>query len=318
MGEVLEKIDEVLAPHLYPLREDGGDPRLCPNCGKGRLSLRTARSGGAFIGCSSYPECRFTRPLSAPNGEAAAIDGKLLGEDAGEPVTLRAGRFGPYVQRGEPSEAAPKPPRASLPKGWAPESVDLTRALALLALPRPVGNHPEDGGLIEAGIGRYGPYVKHGASYANLPDADEVFSIGMNRALEVLAQKAARGPGRGGAAAAALANLGEHPEGGEVVVMPGRYGPYVKWGKINATVPKGLQPEALTLAEALPLLAERAAKGGKAKAPRARAAAKPKPAAKPKSGAKPKPAAKPKAEAKPKATPRRKTASGTEASPPET
>lgn len=312
MSEVLEKIDEVLSPHLYPIREDGSDPRLCPLCGKGRLSLRTARSGGAFIGCNVYPECRYTRPLSAPNGEAAAIDGKILGEDDGAAITLRAGRFGPYVQRGEASEELPKPPRASLPKGWAPESIDLERALALLNLPRPIGTHPEDGALIEAGIGRYGPYIKHGATYANLKDAEEVFTIGMNRALEVLAQKAARGPGRG-AATAALANLGAHPEGGEVVVMPGRYGPYVKWGKINATVPKDMVPEALTLAEALPLLAERAAKGGKGKTAKPKAAAKPKPKAaakpkpKPKAAAKasatpkPKPAPKPKAKAKPKA-----------------
>ncbi|SOC12284.1 DNA topoisomerase I [Phaeovulum vinaykumarii] len=260
--DVLEKIDEVLAPHLYPPREDGSDPRLCPGCGKGRLNLKTARSGGAFIGCSNYPECRFTRSLSAPaDSAAAALDGKMLGQDAGEDITLRIGRFGPYVQKGEATADEPKPPRASLPKGWAPETIDLERALALLALPRRVGEHPEDGAPVEAGIGRYGPYVKHNSTYANLPEVDEVFTIGMNRAVEVLAQKAARGRGR--ATAEPLRALGEHPDGGKIAVMAGRYGPYVKWEKVNATLPRGVEPEAVTLEEALALIAEKASKGGK-------------------------------------------------------
>jgi len=290
--EVLETIDEVLAPHLYPPREDGGDPRTCPACGAGRLSLRTARSGGAFIGCSNYPECRYTRPLSAPNGEDEGAglgpDGQLLGhDDDGQPVTLRTGRFGPYVQRGEATAEESKPPRASIPKGVDLDAVDLAYALKLLSLPRLVGQHPEDGQPVEAGIGRYGPYVKHGRVYANLPEAGEVFEIGMNRAMEVLAQKAARG-GRG-AVAAPLRELGEHPDGGPVQVMAGRYGPYVKWGRINATLPKGMEPETLTLETALSLVAEKAAKGGKAKRPKAaaKAPAKKKAAAKPK-----KPAAK--------------------------
>nr|HMQ42653.1 type I DNA topoisomerase [Paracoccus sp. (in: a-proteobacteria)] len=186
IGEVLTAIDEALAPHLYPPRADGGDPRECPLCHQGRLNLKTARSGGAFIGCDRYPECRFTRPLSAPDGEEAVGD-RVLGEDAGEEISLKNGRFGPYVQRGEATEDVPKPPRASIPKGWDAAALDLEKALALLALPRPIGNHPEDGELVEAGIGRYGPYVKHGKKYANLPDVDEVFTIGMNRAVEVLA-----------------------------------------------------------------------------------------------------------------------------------
>ncbi len=277
ISEVLEKIDEVLAPHLYPARPDGSDPRSCPVCGNGRLNLKTARSGGAFIGCGNYPECRYTRPLSAPgDGEAQALDGKVLGEDGGEQITLRVGRFGPYVQKGEATAEVPKPPRASLPKGWAPEGITLERAVMLLDLPRPIGPHPADGALVEAGIGRFGPYVKHNSTYANLPDAEEVFTLGMNRAVEVLAQKAARGAGRG-ATAAALKDLGEHPEGGAVQVMPGRYGPYVKWGKVNATLPKGTEPEAMTLEEALPLLAAKAGKGGKKAAPKKAA---PKPAAK--------------------------------------
>ncbi len=297
IGEVLTTIDEVLAPHLYPPRADGGDPRACPSCGAGRLSLRTSRTGSAFIGCSGYPECRYTRPLSAPAGDGAAGDERLLGHDDGQPVTLRAGRFGPYVQKGEASAEAPKPPRASLPKGWTPASVTLERALALLALPRLVGTHPEDGAPVEAGIGRFGPYVKHGAVYANIPDAEEVFTIGMNRAIEVLAQKAARGP-RAGAAAAALRDLGAHPDGGAVQVMAGRYGPYVKWGKVNATLPKGTEPETIDLDTALALIA---AKGGKPKAKAAHKSAKPDAGARPTAAAKAKPAAKAKAGAKPKA-----------------
>ncbi|WP_343116013.1 type I DNA topoisomerase [Ostreiculturibacter nitratireducens] len=275
ISEVIEKIDEFLAPHLYPPRPDGNDPRACPVCGSGRLNLKTARSGGAFIGCSNYPECRYTRPLSAPGGdEGAALtaDGKLLGHDEnGQPITLRTGRFGPYVQRGEATEAEPKPPRASLPKGWSPDSIDLERALMLLNLPRQIGPHPSDGEPVEAGIGRYGPYVKHGRIYANLPEVEEVFTIGMNRAVEVLAQKAGRGAGN---AQTPLKELGEHPsEGGPVAVMSGRYGPYVKWGKVNATLPKGMEPEAVTLEEALKLIEEKATKGGKGRTRTAKAKA---------------------------------------------
>ncbi|RWR29023.1 type I DNA topoisomerase [Sinirhodobacter populi] len=273
--EVLDKIDEVLSPHLYPPRPDGSDPRICPVCHQGRLHLKTARSGGAFVGCGNYPECRYTRPISAPDGEGtAALDGKVLGVDEGLDVTLRVGRFGPYVQKGEATAEQPKPPRASLPKGWAPEAMDLEKALALLSLPREIGLHPEDGVAVEAGIGRFGPYVKHGSTYANLPDVEEVFTVGMNRAIEVLAQKAARGPGRG-AAAKPIKELGEHPDGGPIQVMPGRYGPYVKWGKVNATLPKDVEPEDVTLEIALPLIEAKASKGGKKKAPTAK-----KPAAK--------------------------------------
>jgi DNA topoisomerase-1 len=272
IGEVLERIDEFLAPHLYPPREDGSDPRTCPTCGQGRLGLKTARSGGAFIGCSNYPACRYTRALSALNGEETGAAERLLGEDGGAEIWLKAGRFGPYVQRGEATEEAPKPARASLPKGWSPEAMDLERALTLLNLPREIGPHPDDGEMMEAGIGRYGPYVKHGKVYANLPEVDEVFTIGMNRAVEVLAQKTARGSRS--AAPAALRDLGEHPGGGKVEVMAGRYGPYVKWGKVNATLPKDVAPEAVTLDQALELLAAKAGKAGGKKSPAKKAAAK--------------------------------------------
>jgi DNA topoisomerase-1 len=267
--DVLEKITEALGPHLFPPREDGTDPRLCPNCGVGRLSLKTARAGGAFIGCSNYPNCRFTRPMGppgAPDENAIPPDGKLLGAAPdGEAVTLRDGRFGPYVQKGAPTEAMPKPPRASVPKGMAPEAVDLAKALDLLALPRHVGDHPEDGAPVEAGIGRYGPYVRHGRTYANLDDADEVFTVGMNRAVELLAaKKAGGGRGRRGAPPPPLRELGAHPEdGAPLQVMEGRYGPYIKWGKVNATLPNEADPKTIDFAAALALVNDKAAKGGK-------------------------------------------------------
>ena len=286
--EVLDKINEVLEPHLFPVTPEDPEPRRCKACGTGRLSLRTARSGGAFIGCSNYPECRYTRPLAGDaDGELATLDGKALGADpAGQPVTLKKGPYGFYVQLGEPVDKE-KPKRASIPKGMDPAAIDLARALELLALPRLVGAHPEDGEPVEASIGRFGPYVKHGKTYANLKDPEEVLTIGMNRAMEILAQKASRGAGR--ATAKPLRELGEHPDGGPVAVYEGRYGPYVKWGKVNATLPKETAPEALTLDAALALIA--------AKAPAKKKSAKPaakKPAAKaaPKAAGKKAPAGK--------------------------
>ncbi len=281
ISEVLDKIDEVLEPHNFPPREDGSNPRSCPNCGNGRLSLKTARSGGAFIGCSNYPECRFTRPLTAPNGEEAGmVDGKVLGMDDGDEISLRNGRFGPYVQRGEPTEEVPKPPRASLPKGWDAAELDFGKALMLLNLPREIGKHPEDGEPVEAGIGRYGPYVKHGRVYANLSEVDDVFTIGMNRAVEEIAKKASRGRGAR-AAAKPLKELGDHPNGGPIAVMDGRYGPYVKWEKVNATLPKGIEPADVTPEMALEMIAEKAAKkGGRKKAAAKKPAAKKKAAKK--------------------------------------
>ncbi len=274
IGEVLTKIDDFLAPHLYPLRADGSDPRQCQVCGTGRLHLKTSRSGGAFIGCGNYPECRYTRPISGGE-DAGGVDGKVLGEDAaGNPISLRSGRFGPYVQRGEATEAQPKPDRASLPKGWGADTLTLERALDLLGLPRLVGPHPETGDPVEAAIGRFGPYIKHGSTYANIPDVEEVFTIGMNRAMEVLALKAAGRRG-GNAPVGPLRSLGEHPSGGEIQVMPGKYGPYLKWAKVNATLPKEVEPEAVTLDEAVAILAEKAGKTGKSKAPARKAAAKP-------------------------------------------
>ena len=261
--EVLDVLDDALASQLYPPREDGSDPRICPKCGNGTLHLKSSRTGG-FVGCGNYPECTFTRPIS---GEIDESSDRLLGEDAGDEIFLKSGRFGPYVQRGEATKEASKPPRASLPKGWAPAEMDLERALMLLNLPRKVGPHPEDGEMIEAGIGRYGPFVKHGRTYANLKEVDDVFTIGMNRAVEELAKKASRGSAR--TAATPLKELGEHPtDGGPVNVMDGRYGAYVKFGKINATLPKDVKPEDVTIDMAVQLIAEKAAKGGAKKGKR--------------------------------------------------
>ena len=260
---VLDVLDDALAPQLYSPREDGTDPRVCPKCGNGTLHLKSSRTGG-FVGCGNYPECTFTRPIS---GEIDESSDRLLGEDAGDEIFLKSGRFGPYVQRGETTKEAPKPPRASLPKGWAPAEMDLERALMLLNLPREVGPHPEDGEMIEAGIGRYGPFVKHGRTYANLKEVDDVFTIGMNRAVEELAKKASRGSAR--TAATPLKELGEHPnEGGPVNVMDGRYGAYVKFGKVNATLPKDVKPEDVTMDMAVQLISEKAAKGGTKKGKR--------------------------------------------------
>jgi DNA topoisomerase-1 len=257
--EVLDVLDDALAPQLYPNKEDGSDPRKCPKCENGQLHLKSSRTGG-FVGCGNYPECKFTRPISGEPDETAE---RLLGDDNGDEIFLKTGRFGPYVQRGETSEDNKKPPRASLPKGWAASDVDLDSALKLLSLPREIGAHPEDGQIIEAGIGRYGPFVRHGRTYANLKDPEDVFNIGMNRAVEELAKKVLSGNSRG-ATSKALKELGEHPDGGGLVnVMDGRYGPYIKYAKINATIPKEKDPEKITMEEAVSLIAEKAAKGKK-------------------------------------------------------
>ncbi len=292
--EVLDTLNEALGPLAFPEKEDGTDPRICPTCGGGQLSLKVGKFG-AFIGCSNYPECKFTRQLGVDGlqeSQAADEGPKVLGRDpeTDEEISLRTGRFGPYVQRGEGKEIK----RASLPKGWAPDTIDYEKALQLLALPRVVGLHPESGKEIKAGIGRYGPFVLHEGMYANLEAVEDVFTIGLNHAVTVIAEKIATGGARRGGATS-LKDLGEHPElGGPIAVMDGRYGPYVKHGKVNATLPKDKDPQEVTIAEAVELIAARAAKGGKK--PRKKAAPKKKPAAK-KATAK-KPAAKKKAPTK--------------------
>jgi DNA topoisomerase-1 len=283
VADVLDALNELLAAHVFPDKGDGSDPRACPSCGAGRLSLKLGKFG-SFIGCSNYPECRYTRQMQASGAEGDGSDGpggdgtKVLGTDpdTGLEVTLRSGRFGPYVQLGE----GEKPKRSSLPKGWSAASIDLEKALRLLSLPREVGLHPETGKPITAGLGRFGPFVLHDGTYANLPSADEVFDVGINRAVTLIAEKKAGGRGR--STPAALKELGEHPTlGGPITVRDGRYGPYVAHEKVYATLPKGMDPQAVTLEIAVALVAEKAAKSP-AKATRAKPApktAKAKPAA---------------------------------------
>jgi DNA topoisomerase I len=255
IGDVLNALDELLGPHIFPPRPDGTDPRQCPTCGTGRLSLKLGKFG-AFIGCSNYPDCRYTRALAAPGNGGTENDVKVLGEDpaTGFEVTLRGGRFGPYVQLGEQTNGE-KPKRTPLPKGVAPDAVDLQRALALLSLPRQIGKHPETGEPIVAGLGRYGPYVQHGKIYASLEPGDDVLNVGLNRAVTLIAEKQLRG-GRGRRFGADPGrSLGEHPvKRGPVVAKNGRYGPYVSHNGVNATLPPDKTPETVKLDEAVALL----------------------------------------------------------------
>jgi DNA topoisomerase I len=272
IGQVIDALDAMLAPHLFPPRADGVDPRVCTTCGTGRLSLKLGKFG-AFIGCSNYPECKFTRPFSVPGADGVEDTGtRPLGRDPnGVEVTLRNGRFGPYVQLGEAAEGE-KPKRASLLRGTDPAAVDLEMALKLLSLPREVGRHPESGEPIVAGVGRYGPYIQHGKTYANIETGDDVFNIGLNRAVTLIAEKIAKGP-RGRFGGDPGRSLGDHPDkGGGVLVKNGRYGPYVTHDGVNATLPSDKTPETITLEEAVVLLAARAERTGGKPARRGKAA----------------------------------------------
>ena len=293
-SEVTAELDKFLSDYLFPEQADGGDPRLCPNCGEGQLALRGGKFG-AFIACSNYPECKYTRRFAQPGGEGEEAMPEGLGKDpeTGLEVERKSGRFGPYIQLGEGKEAK----RASIPKDIG--ELDLEWALKLLNLPRTIGTHPESGEPIEAAIGRYGPYLKHAGKYARLQSTADVFETGMNAAVVKLAEAAAGG-GRGrGAAREPLKVLGAHPRTElEIKLMEGRYGAYVTDGTTNATLPKSVEKDALTLEEAAQLIDARAAAAPvkkKKAAPKKKAAAK-KPAAK-KPAAK-KPAAKKKAEPK--------------------
>jgi DNA topoisomerase I len=278
MSKVIDALDDLLAPHLFPPRADGSDPRQCPTCGNGRLSLKLSKFG-AFIGCSNYPECRYTRPLTIPADGSAEIGTKVIGLDpeSGLEVTLRSGRFGPYLQLGEAVNGE-KPRRAGLPKGTAPDQIDLQRALALLSLPREVGRHPEDGEPIRAGIGRFGPYVQHGKTYANLESPEEVFAIGLNRAVTLIAEKRAKGPRGRRFGADPGRPLGDHPvKGGAVVAKNGRYGPYVSHEGVNATLPADKMPDTVTLDEAVALIDARAERNPPSPHARPRRAKRPSP-----------------------------------------
>ncbi len=321
ISDVISALDEDLGPHFFPARADGGDPRQCAACGTGRLGLKLGRHG-AFIGCSNYPACQYTRRLAVETGEDAGADTlkegmRALGEhpETGEEITVRRGPYGLYVQQGEADKDAKlKPRRASLPRGMDGEQITLDQAVGLLSLPRIVGIHPESKEPIEAGIGRFGPYVKMGGIFASLDRDDDVLALGLNRAVDVLAQKLA-----------SVRALGPHPKDKEpVLVRKGRFGPYVQHANMIANVPRDVAMDDVTLDQAVALLAEKGKpmkmKGrGKKKAP-AKAPAKAKPAAaqakaekpvakaKPKAPAKAKPAAKKKAPAKAAAAPRRKAA----------
>src|SRR5438477_1019296 len=279
VSEVLDALDDMLGPHIYPARADGAGIRQCPTCGTGKLNLKAGKFG-AFVGCSNYPECRYTRPLAA-DSEASAD--RVLGKDPDTDldVTVKAGRFGPYIQLGEQKDYAEgeKPRRAGIPKNMSPGDMELELALKLLSLPREIVKHPETGQPITAGIGRFGPFVKHEKTYASLEAGDEIFSIGLNRAVTLIAEKIAKGPSGRRFGADPGKPVGDHPALGAVAMKNGRYGAYVTAGGGNATIPSDKDKEAITLAEAIALIDERAAKGG-AKPKRGARKAAPKKAAK--------------------------------------
>lgn len=268
VSDVLDAINEILGAHLFPPRTDADgnavDPRVCPVCGSGQLSLKLGKFG-AFIGCSNYPDCRYTRPFASDQGSGDAAlpaEGKLLGQDpqSGQQVHLKSGRFGPYVQLGD----GEKPKRSSIPDKWPIADLDLEKALKLLSLPRDVGAHPEDGAPILANFGRFGPYVQHNKTYANLPDPNDVFEIGLNRAVTLIAEKRAGGGARRGQATV-LKEMGQHTDGEPIRMYAGRYGPYLKHGEVNANIPRGADPSSVTLEQAIELVNARAAAGPPAK-----------------------------------------------------
>lgn len=296
--QVLNALDEALGPHFFPDRFDAEghkiDVRVCPTCGAGRLSLKLGKTG-AFIGCSNYPECRYTRPLAVAGEEAEADADRDLGRDpeTNQNVVMKRGPYGVYVQLGEAVAKGEKPKRVSLPRGLNPQDVDLNTALALLSLPRSLGTHPSSGQEIQAGIGRFGPYLKHGDAYKNIPPDDDVLTIGLNRAVVLLGD----GPVK---KAVAGRELGNHPKDGKPIsIGSGRFGPYVKHNKLFASITKAYNADTLTLEQAVELLAAKAAKDNakKGAAPEGEAEEKPKKApakkaAAPKAASAKKPAAK--------------------------
>ncbi|MCJ8322374.1 MAG: type I DNA topoisomerase [Rhizobiales bacterium] len=275
--QVLDALNISLGPLVFPEREDGTHPRACTKCDDGQLSLKVGRYG-AFIGCSNYPDCNFTRQLGQGNEDAAGDEPKVLGIDPETKmeVSLRKGRFGFYVQLGEAVEKE-KPKRSTIPKDVDPFALDLALALGLLQLPRSIGMHPEDGLVVKAGLGRFGPYILHNKIFASLTPGDDVLSVGLNRAVTLLAEKRAKQR----AQSIPIKILGEHPKlGGEVGLYNGRYGPYVKFEKTNATIGKANDPDSITMEMAVELIAAKQAKDDKKKPGKKKAAPKKKAAAK--------------------------------------
>jgi DNA topoisomerase-1 len=256
ISQVLAALDEGLGRHFFPNDDAGRDPRACPACGTGRLSLKLGKFG-AFIGCSNYPSCRYTRPLVAESdGEDAADTALGVDPDSRREVTVKKGPFGPYVQLGT-ADGEAKPKRVALPRQLKVADLDLDTALRLLALPRELGRHPETGEAIVAGIGRFGSYIKHGATFKSLAPDDDVLTIGLNRAVVLLAEPPAERRRR---APQPLRELGPHPDGGTVALYQGRYGPYVRHDRAFASLPKSADPASLSLDDALRLLAKRPGK----------------------------------------------------------
>jgi DNA topoisomerase-1 len=289
ISDVVDALDRDLGPHFFPPKDDGTDPRVCPACHKGRLGLKLGRYG-SFIGCSNYPECQFTRRLAIEGGEGDAEvlkDGmRTLGKHpvSGEDVTVRRGPYGLYVQQGEPDpeDKKAKPRRTSLPKGMDGETMTLDQAVGLLSLPRLVGIHPETGQNMEAGLGRFGPYIKMGSIFASLDKDDDILAIGVNRAVDVIGRKLA-----------SVRIVGQHPKDrADIQVRKGRFGPYLQHGQVVANLPKAVTMDDITLDQAVALLAERGKvlkpKGKNGKSSKKAA---PKAAAKPKAAAVKKPAA---------------------------
>ena len=258
---VLDALNDALRSSVFPNREDGVDPRKCNSCEDGKLSLKLGKFG-AFVGCSNYPECKFTRPFGGEDIRIPTED-KLLGQhpDNGADIVLKSGRYGPYVEM----ETDKKPKRTSLPKSWPYDLMDLDKGLRLINLPRKIGEHPEDGNQIISALGRFGPYIKHNKTYVSLKDPEDMFNLGMNRAVELIADKIAN-PGRRANSATVLKELGKHPESNiAITIMSGRYGPYIKYEKINATLPKNKNPEDITLEIALEYINAKISKSPKKK-----------------------------------------------------
>ena len=256
ISEVLERINDILTPHIFPNTEGKEDPRLCQNCNNGKLSIRTSRSGSAFIGCSNYPTCKFVRPfgvISTDSLNEKTSEDSIGTSDNGEEIYLKSGRFGPYVQLGNSSEKNPKPKRTSIPKNFEPSRITIEIAKKLLDLPKVLGEHPDDKKPIHSAIGPYGPYLKHNNIYANIKDLEEFLSIGMNRAVELLTENSKKNSNNK-RAASLIKTIGDHPEGGEVQLMNGRFGPYIKYKKNNISVKNKDKLDEIDLKTALELL----------------------------------------------------------------